>query len=236
MTSKAANDGKPAVDPFPLSPAAMFREGVEGFRREPVLLVAGGVMTFAVSMAIGIPAQNALEAGDRALGFALSLISTVLGATAAYPWFSYALDAARGEPASFAKPFRTPGRFLPQFVASFWFWAGVLFGIQFLFGVPALLVTVFYAFFGYLIVDRHDLGGMKALGTSVRLGDKRRIGLFAILGIFAMFNFFAFLPLGYAVNPGTVALTLVLVLVTTSVTLVAGAALYDVLRVELPDG
>ena len=62
------------------------------------------------------------------------------------------------------------------------------------------------------------------------------IGIFAILALFAVFNLFAAVPLGYSVGAAAVALPLVLLLISTSVTLVAGAALYDTLRVELPDG
>lgn len=224
------------TEPFPLRPKDMFKEGFAGFRREPVLLLAGGALTFAVFAAFRIPAQMAADDGRWVPSLVLDLVGAVLAATAAYPWFNYALDAARGEDASFLKPFRYPSRFVAQFVAAFWFWAAVMLGLRYLAGIPALLAAVFYAFYGYVVVDRRDLGGLEVLGTSVRLGDKRRIALFAILALFAVFNFVAAFPLGYGTGPAPLAATVALLLVTTSITLVAGAALYDVLRRELPDG
>lgn len=223
-------------DPFPLTPAAMFKEGVAGFRREPVLLLAGGAMVFAILAATQIPAQMLQNDGRSILAIIVHLLGAVAAGTAAYPWFSYALDAAREKPGSFAKPFRTPARFFAQFVAAFWFWAAVLLGSRYLAGIPAILAGVFYAFYGYIVVDKESYGGMRALGTSVRLGDKRRVALFAIMALFAVFNFVAALPLGYGVNPLSIAAAAVLLLISTSITMVAGAALYDTLRVNLPDG
>lgn len=224
------------TEPFPLSPMAMFRQGVAGFRREPMLLLAGGVLTFAVYAAFRVPAQQALDDGRRVLGLGLDVLGAVAATTAAYPWFTYALAASRGEPATLATPFQSPGRFFAMFVAGFWFWAAVLLGFRYLFGIPAILAAVFYAFYGYIVADRHNLGGLKVLGTSVRLGDKRRIALFAVLTMFVVFNLFAAIPLGYGIGPASIAATVVLLLVTGSVTLVAGAALYDVLAEELGDG
>lgn len=223
-------------EPFPLTPIAMFKRGFEGFRREPVLLLAGGAITFSVLAVTQVPAQMLVNDGQNVLGITVHLLGAVIAGTVAYPWFSYALDAARGEPGSFSKPFREPGRFAAQFVCAFWFWAAVLLGSRYLAGIPSILAGVFYAFYGYVVVDRHDLGGLKALGTSVRIGDKRRVAIFAILALFAIFNFFAALPLGYGVNPASIAAAAVLLLISTSITLVGGAALYDTLRVELPDG
>ncbi|MEM7325023.1 MAG: hypothetical protein AAF531_18185 [Actinomycetota bacterium] len=223
-------------EPFPLTPIAMLREGVAGFRREPVLLLAGGVLTFAILAATQIPAQMLLDDGRQVAAIVVHLLGAVLAGTAAYPWFTYALDAARQEPGSFAKPFQAPDRFFAQFVAAFWFWAAVLLGARYLAGLPAILATVFYAFYGYVIVDKKTYGGMRALGTSVRLGDKRRIALFAILALFAVFNFMAAVPLGFGLNPLSVVAATALLLVSTSITMVAGAALYDTLKVNLPDG
>jgi hypothetical protein len=222
-------------EPFPLTPAAMFREGVAGFRRAPVLLLAGGALVFAILAATQIPAQLLQNDGQSILAIVVHLLGAVLAGTAAYPWFSYALDAARDQPGSFAKPFQTPDRFFAQFVAAFWFWAAVLLGSRYLAGIPAILATVFYAFYGYIVVEKKTYGGMRALGTSVRLGEKRRIALFAVMGLFGVFNFLAALPLGYGVNPLSIAAATVLLLISTSITMVAGAALYDSLRVNLPD-
>ena len=72
-------------------------------------------------------------------------------------------------------------------------------------------------------------GPLRSLGTSVRLSEKRRIALFAILVLFFLFNFVALLPLGYGVNPLTGVITLITLVMTTSITIVAWACLYDTL-------
>jgi hypothetical protein len=230
MTKQSA-----AFEPFPLQPTAMLREGINGFKRAPGQLLFGAAVTFGISIAMFVPFRDRIQDDAGAPEFAILFAGFVLASTAAYIWYSYALDAARGNPVELAKPFRSWERLPAQFVASFWFWAGFLIGIPMMF-LPALIVLVFYAFYGFVIVDRPDLGGLKALGTSVRLGNKRRIALFAIAALALLFNF-AVPSLAFAAGSGpvVVAVWLALLLVTTSITLVGGAALYDVLRVELPD-
>ena len=109
------------------------------------------------------------------------------------------------------------------------FWAAFLLGLRYLAGIPSIFATLFYGFYGYVVADRAAKGGLRALGTSVRLGTKRRVALFAILALFAVFNLLAAIPLGYDVSLLTVVLTLALLTVTASITLVGGACLYDAL-------
>jgi len=227
---------KQAVEPFPLQPTAMLKEGIDGFRRAPIPLLLGAAITIGISAASWIPFRDRIQNDPGVPEFLLLFGGFLLASTAAYVWYSYALDAARGIDVDLAKPFRHWERLPAQFVASFWFWAGFLIGLPLMF-VPALLVLVFYAFYGFVVVDRPDLGGLKALGTSVRLGDKRRIALFAIGVLAFLFNFF--IPaLAFMIPTQAIAipLWLALLLVTTSITMVGGAALYDVLKVDLPDG
>ncbi len=122
-------------------------------------------------------------------------------------------------------------------MCAFWFWAAFFLGLRYLWGIPSLLAFLFYGFYGYVVADRTARGGLRALGTSVRLGHKRRIALFAIPTLFCVFNFVAALPLGYGggVNSFTIALTLVALLVTSSITMVSGAYLYDVLYSQLDE-
>jgi hypothetical protein len=231
MTKKAET-----VEPFPLQPTAMFKAGVEGFLRAPIPLLLGAAITFGISVGMYLPFRDRISDNPGPPEFLVMFAGFVLAGTGAYFWFSYALDAARGNEVDLAKPFRRWERLPAQFVASFWFWAGLLIGIPMMF-LPALIVLVFYAFYGFVVVDRPELGGLKALGTSVRLGDKRRIALFAIAALALLFNFIV--PgLAFAIESSAVAVPiwLALLLVTTSITLVGGAALYDVLNEGLPDG
>jgi hypothetical protein len=87
-------------------------------------------------------------------------------------------------------------------------------------------VIVFYVLYGYVIADGDDRGGLRALGTSVRLGHGRRIGLFSLIALFGLFNMCGALPVGFAVNPFTVALTILGLIITTNVTMVAGAHMF----------
>ena len=120
-------------------------------------------------------------------------------------------------------------------MCAFWFWAAFMLGLRYLFGIPSILALLFYGFHGYIVADRAAKGGLRALGTSVRLGNKRRVALFAILALYIVFNLVAALPLGYGATPLTIAISLALFTATGSVTLVSGACLYDALYARLED-
>lgn len=226
--------GKPKVEPFPLRPLQMLINGIEGARRAPIAMAVGALLPFLVSAPFMFGGQSLIADDELATGLAVSLIGLVLGGAASYPWSVYALHAVRNEPVDLAEPFRTPGRFFAMFVGSFWFWAGIVLGLQF-FVIPAIAVFVFYAFFGFIIADRPDLGGLKALGTSVRIGDKRRIALMALCALFGFLLFLCIMPVGWGINPLTVGAMYLLLLIGMAVTVVAWASLYDVLRKDLPD-
>lgn len=125
------------------------------------------------------------------------------------------------------------GQFAAQLVCAIFFWAAFMLGLRYLAGIPSILAALFYGFYGYVVADRAAKGGLRALGTSVRLGTKRRVALFAILALLAIFNLLAAIPLGYGVSTLTVVLTLALLTVTASITLVGGACLYDALTERL---
>ena len=128
-------------------------------------------------------------------------------------------------------------------VASFWFWAGMLLAFQFriLGGLPAVAITMAYAFFGFVVDERHDQGGLKALGTSVRIGDGRRFALLALVCLYSVVGFVVFLLAASAAVgvglTGAAASAVVAVMMTPFIafTLVAWASLYDVLRRDLVD-
>ncbi len=212
--------------PFPLRISVMFRRGIVGYARNFLPLTAAAAAPFAVYLAFRVAAINQ----ERFLAsIALDLVGMVLAGTVSLPWFSYALDAARDKPIDILGPLGDVVSFVAQLVCSFWFWAAVLLGLRYLFGIPALFAAVFYGFYGYVVADGTAKGGLRALGTSVRLGTGRRVALFAVMALFAVFNFAAALPLGYGVNAVTIASTIAVALVTTSITVVAGACLYDTL-------
>ncbi|WP_419930644.1 hypothetical protein [Candidatus Poriferisodalis sp.] len=223
---------------FPLPISAMLRGGIAGYVKNLVPLTAAAAVTFSVSGLFGYWAQASRAGGAEneltASYVALYLIGLVLAGTVSLPWFAYALDAARGYSADIAAPWRSGRMFAAQFVCSVFFWAGFLLGAM-LFAIPSILAVLFYGFSGYVVADRAAKGGLRALGTSVRLGTKRRIALFAIMALFAAFNLLAAIPMGYGVSLVTVVLTLALLTVTASITLVSWACLYDVLTERLGD-
>lgn len=222
---------EPRVTPFPLPISEMFRRGLRGYVANVVPLTLAGVAALAVLAACTFPVWGVED--DRFRVLAVSTLGLILASTAALPWFTYALNAARNEPVDLAAPFRNWNRFVDQLICSFWFWAAFFLGFQYLqtlFGpILFFLVAVLYAFFGFIVADGAVEGPLRSLGTSVRLSEKRRIALFAILVLFFIFNFVALLPLGYGVNPLTGVITVITLVMTTSITLVAWACLYDTL-------
>ncbi|MCQ3807117.1 MAG: hypothetical protein OXB92_04330 [Acidimicrobiaceae bacterium] len=221
---------EPKIKPFPIPISAMFQRGLRGYVANAVPLTLAAAATFGVLAVSVIPV---LGEENRFRLLAVTTLGLIVATAAALPWFSYALNAARNEPVDIAAPFRDGSRFVDQLVCSFWFWAAFFLGFQYLRTLwgPILffLVVVLYAFFGFVVADGTVQGPLRALGTSVRLGEKRRIALFAIWVLFFLFNFAAALPIGWGVNPVTVVVTVITLAMTTSISMVAWACLYDTL-------
>lgn len=226
----------------------IFLKGFAGYGKNAIPLTFAALLTLGAYAPFRFFAQQ-LQDGNlvtfRSMG--VDLVGFVIAGTVAYPWYYYALRAHRGEEIEIAAPFAVKKRFLHQGVASFFFWAGFMLGIRFpIFGIPLLsmLVLVSYAFHGFIIADT-PLGGKKkrvdgatyALGTSVRLGEKRRFGLFAIAVLFMMFNVFG-AAFGLAIENEVLQYVVAIagLSITTSVTLVGGAYIYDELVAKLPKG
>ena len=227
----------------------IFIKGFAGYGKNIIPLSFGALLTLGSYAPFRFFAQQLQDGNSltfRSIG--VDIVGLVIAGTLAYPWYAYALRAYRGEEISLGAPFAEPKKFLHQAVASFFFWAGFMLGIRYpIFGIPILsiLVLVSYAFHGFVVADT-PLGGKKkkrvggatyALGTSVRLGEKRRFGLFAIASLFMMFNVLG-AAFGFAVGNtllqyviGVVGLS-----ITTSVTMVGGAYIYDELVEKLPKG
>lgn len=211
---------------FGIRLASIFTLGARGYVRNIVPLSSAGLVTMLVYLAFRVPAQGAADDGRVLVSLALDLVGLVFSGVVAYPWYSYALSAAAGDPIVVGAPFKNYDRFSTQAVASIWFWAGVLLGLRYLFGLPALLALAFYAFYGYVVADGYTDSGLKALGRSAALGEGRRIGLVAIGGLLLIFNLFGAIAVGFGVNPLTITLALMGLLITTNITLVGGAVIY----------
>lgn len=215
---------------FGASFGSIFMSGVRGYFRNPWPLTVASAATLGVYLAFRFPAQSAADNGDVGIAIALDLIGLVVAATVALPWYGYALNAYDGKQIDIGFPFRNTQRFQAQAVASFWFWAGVLLGLRYLLGLPSIVAALFYAFYGFVIADGQPGGGLMALGTSARIGTGKRVGLFALGALFVMFNFFGAISLGFAVNPLTIAIALIGLVVTTNITMVAGAGVYRLVQ------
>lgn len=214
---------------FGASFATIFMNGVRGYLKNIPALTVASAATLGTYLAFRLPAQRAFERDDVVASLGLDMLGLLLASIVAYPWYSYALDAFDGERVDIARPFRDLGRFFAQFVASFWFWAGVLLGLRYLLGLPSIVVVIFYAFYGFVIADGESDSGLRALGTSVRLGEGKRIGLMALGAVFLIFNLFGAIAVGFEVSALTIVLAIVGLTITTSITMVAGAGVYRLL-------
>ncbi len=219
---------------FGISPGQVFGVGFRGYAANVVPLTAAGLVVLGVYAAFRYPSEVLLDDGRVWAARFVDLAGLFVGGTLSYPWYRYALAAADGDKVDPKLPFATPRRFGYQAAASFWFFAGVVLGQQYLGGLPAILAVVLYAFYGYVVAE-NDNGGLKALGTSVRLGERRRIGLFAIGGMLFVFNLLGAAGLAVGLNPLGYALAVLGLSITTSITLVSGGAIYRVLQEKLDD-
>ena len=227
----ASRDSKTSGDPtLGASFASIFITGVRGYFRNIVPLSLAAGLTLGLYLVFRFPAQDAFVDGNVLQSLGLDLIGLMLGSIFAYPWYCYALSAADGNRADLLQPLRNLKGFSSQIVASFWFWAAVMLGLRYLFGIPSILAVLFYAFYGFAIADGVADGGLKALGYSVRVGDGKRIGLFALAGVFLIFNMFGAIAVGYEVSTLTIALAVVGLSITTSITMVAGGRVYRLLQ------
>lgn len=200
----------------------------QGFRANITSLLVPSVATLGVYAAalLVIPTiDNPWASFGAAVG------ALVVATTVAYPWFVAALAAA--DPAG-TSPGVQPERFSDQFVASLFFWAGVLLGLRYLYGLPAAVVIVFYAFFGYAIADTPRRKALRSLGWSVYLGQGNRMRLIAIGLALAFINLLAVSPVGMGVNAATLAVSAGLVLITSNWSMVVGARLYRALEEGVP--
>lgn len=230
---KAPSKKKGPVE-FGIRPAAVFMSGLRGYGSNVVPLTLAALVVLTTYAAFRYPSAQLLDADRVWAARGLDLAGLFSAGTLAHPWYRYALQAADGEKVIPGLPFATPRRFAYQASASFWFFAAVVLGQQYLGGLPAILAALLYAFYGFVVAESDD-GGLKALGTSVRLGERRRIGLFAIGGMLFVFNLLGASGLAVGATALGYSLTILGLSITTSITLVSGAAIYRVLQEKLDD-
>jgi hypothetical protein len=213
----------------------MFFGSIGGYFKSILPITLAGVLTICTLVVCLLSVQEILDGQQGYRATAVYVVAMTIVGTSALPWYFYALAIADGQKIPWTKPFQKPKLFVAQAVCSFWFWAAITLGFRYLLGIPAILALVFYCFHGYLIADGATESGLNALGTSVRLGQGRRLGLAAIGGLFLIFNMFGIVSMGYEDAP--LALTgpiAVLGLsVTGSITLIAGAKIYQLVEKEL---
>ena len=234
--AKPASPARP-TGAFPIGMTEVLSRGFKGYTANIIPLTIGAIVTMGVYAPFRWYGQQLFD-DERFFRFmAVEVVGLVIAGTIAYPWYFYALDAARGKKSQLAEPFENPRRFAVQAVSSFWFWAGVLLGVRYLLGLPSIVVLLLYAFHGYVIAAGKSKSGLLALGTSVRLGQGRRFGLLAIGVLLLILNFVGAVGAGFEQLdlPVRIGLAFIGLCVTTSVSLVVGAVLFDVLWEEMGD-
>lgn len=211
---------------FPVQLGPTFRDAVKAYIGSIVPLTVASLATLGVYTVFRIPAQSLFEDGRVFASIGVDLIGLILAGSVAMPWYKFSLDAVDGKPIDMRIALIDLKLYLYQAVAGFWFWAGVLLGLRYLFGIPSIFVALLYAFHGFVIADGQARSGLLALGHSVRITEGRRLGLFAIAGLLLVFNLFGAIAVGFDINPLTIGLAVLGLAVTTSISMVFGAILY----------
>ena len=83
---------------FGISFGALFATGVRGYLANWRTLSMAGAVVILTYAVFRLPAQLAFNDDQIMLSIGLDLLGLWLAGTVAYPWYSYALDAADGEP------------------------------------------------------------------------------------------------------------------------------------------
>ena len=232
---------------FGIGIGEMFLAGVRGFLPNAIIMTLAGLPVLGLFAVLSRPFTNfqseleeleAVGVLDALIWVGLLMVAAIPAGIVAAPWFKYALDIVDEKEINVMAPLVDFPKLLHHAFATFWFWAGIAFGLRYLRGIPSILVILLYAFYAYVIADGKEINGLKALGTSVRLSAGKRIGLFAIAGIFFMFNIVGVLGLGVGLEDGSpsvlgIALGIIGLSATASVTLISGAAIFRVLEENL---
>ncbi len=212
---------------FGIGIGELFRTGVRGVVFNWKALSVAATATF---VTYGVFRYLASQATTERGQLGLDLLGLVLASVIALPWYRAALDSAAEKKTELTSLLTSLQPFKDQLIASIFFYAAVLFGRQYLFGLPALLVLLLYAFYGFVVVERTRPGGLRALGYSVMLGQGRRVGIGAIGALLIILNLFGAIAIGFrdqGLADGLAwVLTVAGLLITTNISMVVGAVLY----------
>lgn len=257
-SSNTKSQGKPAQKQsapgsFGISIGEVFLTGIKGYLPNAIIMTLAGLPVLGLFAVLSRPFTNfqgdlqdrvnsgeltSISVGNGLIWVGLLMVAAIPAGIVAVPWFKYALDIVDEKDINLMAPLIDFPKLANHAFATFWFWAGIAFGLRYLRGIPSILVILLYAFYAYIIADGKDINGLKALGTSVRLGQGKRIGLFAIAGMFFVFNIFGALGLAIGLEDGSPSLLGIVAGIlglsaTASVTLISGAAIYRVLEGDL---
>ena len=200
--------------------------GVQTYRRSIVGSTLFAAVVFAVWGAGRVAAGTAIGDGNVVLGYVTDFAALTLATFVALPWFIHTLAAEDEQPLGIGGALSSSvGRFSAMLGASFFFWAGVMLGIRYLFGIPSIFVIIWYGLFGFILADKGGKG-LLSLGSSVRLGEGRRWTIAGLAAILAMLNLLALTPVGNGLTAVNVGLAALLLSITTGISMGAGAALY----------
>lgn len=210
---------------FGIGIGELFGKAIGALRTNPAAMLATTLATFAAYAGFRYLASQASTALG-AIGF--DLLGLVISSVVALPWYRAALDAADGKQSDMRELVGNYRWFKDQTVASIFFWAGILFGLRYLFGLPSIIVVVMYAFYGFIVTERTNPGGLRALGASVVLGQGRRIGIGAIGALLLIMNLFGAIGIGFEELNQSLRLALAIagLIVTTNISMLVGAFLY----------
>ncbi len=244
MTKKGASSGSKTGKAVPISNQSagfgigeLFGDTLKLYAANPLPFSLAAMVTFGVYGIFRYPAQQLFVDGKVFQSVGVDLVGLLIAGVIALPWYHFSLAAVDGNPISFAEPFQNWRRYGYQAVASFWFWAGILLGLRYLFGLPSVLVLLLYCFHGFVIVDGSVKGGMMALGQSVRLSEGRRMLLFGVGCLLLVFNLFGAFGIGFRDSfglPAAIGIAIIGLTITTSVTMLAGARLYRLCAADVP--
>ncbi len=210
------------TSPAPRDVFKLLGRGVRVYRS---MLISGTVMALVVFAVYGSARAYAATLVDDDQLIAAIFVDgggLVLATVAALPWFRRTLIAVGADPNGLPT---SASRITAMLAAAIVFWAGVLFGLRYLYGIPAIFVLLWYALFGYAVASTNERG-LKALGTSVRIGQGRRWSIAALGIVLLPFNLAAAAPIGIEISPLTVVAAALLLVVTTNISMGAGANLY----------
>lgn len=209
---------------------ALVGKGLTTYKSRPALL---SVLSLLVLGLYGTARNYAasLQTTRRGLALLVDVIGLVGSTVLALPWFKTSLVLMRDSRAPLRELLRIGEGLGPMLTASAFFWAGILLGVRYSFGIGALFVLVWYGLFGYAVAAGEG-SGLKALGSSVRLGQKSRLTVAALGAVLLTLNLMAALPIGVQQTPFTILLATALLVVTTNISIGAGAHLFSLLTAD----